>query len=80
MPNDGGVKCPYFVTKSGKEKKTAAITCENLENNLGFEVRNQLTFKNHAEKQDYCQIFCMDRYQSCPYFEGIYQYQRRKKK
>ena len=72
MQDDSQIKCPYYVTKSRSEKKMATITCDNMEKRLGFDVKNQLLFVSHKEKEDYCDIFCKDQFENCPYYEGIY--------
>ena len=67
------IRCPYCVTVSRYDKKTPTITCENIENNLGFEVRNKLEFTSHEEKKNYQELFCADMYDTCPYYKAIYQ-------
>ena len=67
------IRCPYCVTVSRYDKKTPTITCENIENNLGFEVRNKLEFTSHEEKKNYQEPFCADMYDTCPYYKAIYQ-------
>lgn len=64
--------CPYCVTVSRYDKKSATITCANIETNLGFEVRNQLLFQCHEEKNNYRELFCADMYEACPYYKAIY--------
>lgn len=78
MPKDKTIKCPCYVTRSRRGKKRAVITCELIENNLGFNVRNQLFFENHKEENDYCEIFCADVYEACPYYRAIYAYKYNK--
>lgn len=75
MQDNSRVMCPYFISMSTDTKKMPTITCDNLETNLGFQVKNQLIFQNHGEKTDYREIFCEDMYDSCPYYQGIYKYQ-----
>ncbi len=67
------VICPYCVTISRYDKSYATITCADIENNLGFEMRNQLVFKTHEEKKNYKELFCADMYDTCPYYRAIYQ-------
>lgn len=74
------IRCPFYVTRSTRDKKMATITCEKIEKNLGFDAKNQLLFRNHAEKEDYVGLFCRDRYQECPYYKGIYHYLEGEKK
>ena len=66
------VKCPYYETRASDSKKQPTITCQNVENNLGFDIRNQIVFRCHQEKNDYAEIFCEDLYESCPYYKAIY--------
>lgn len=74
MPNRRCVYCPYYVTRSTSDKKMATITCKNIENNLGFDIKNQIVFDTHAEKENYSGIFCSDMFDTCPYFRAIYKY------
>lgn len=80
MQDSSRIKCPYYVAMSGQDKKMATITCETIEDRLGFEVKNQLLFTCHSEKRDYCQLFCEERYHACPYYKGIYKYQNEGRK
>lgn len=72
MPNRRRVDCPYYVTRSTADKKMATITCINIENNLGFDIRNQIVFTTHAEKENYSELFCSDMFDTCPYYKAIY--------
>lgn len=67
MSNKRIVSCPFYVWRY----KTS-ITCENIENNLGFALKNQLRFESGKEAQDYYELFCTDRYANCPYYQAIY--------
>ncbi len=78
MPNIRRVDCPFYVTRSTADKKSATITCRNIENNLGFDVKNQVVFRAHAEKENYAQLFCEDMYDTCPYYKAIYRYESQK--
>ena len=68
MSNKRLVSCPFYVCRY-KE----SITCENIENHMGFELKNQLKFESRNEAKDYYEIFCTDRYTECPYYQAIYQ-------
>lgn len=72
MPSVSLYRCPFFESKTRNKKQSASITCEIIDNNLGFEMRNQLSFKNHNEMADYGELFCMDMYEACPYYKAIY--------
>lgn len=74
MPNIRRVDCPYYETRSTSDKKMPTITCKNIENNLGFDVRNQILFATHAEKENYSELFCSDMFDTCPYYKAIYGY------
>lgn len=74
MPNRRCVYCPYYVTRSTSDKKMATITCKNIENNLGFDIKNQIVFTTHAEKENYSGLFCSDMFDTCPYYRAIYRY------
>lgn len=64
-------RCPYYVTKSREEKVQITITCQNPVENLGFEVMSQRRFLSKAERKNFMELFCWDRYQSCPFFQAI---------
>lgn len=72
MPKERHCKCPFYVTRSREGKKRAVITCEMIENNLGFDMKNQLLFCTHEEERNYYEIFCADLYDTCPYYRAIY--------
>jgi len=74
MPKEKFAKCPFYVTRSRKGKQRATITCDQIENRLGFTMKNQLFFDCHEEKENYFDIFCSDMYDTCPYYKSIYQY------
>lgn len=78
MPNTRAACCPYYITRSTADKRIAAITCANIENNLGFDIRNQIIFDAHTEKENYVGIFCADMFDTCPYYRAIYGYDRKK--
>ena len=77
MPKQKKIFCPYYVTHSRKEKKYATITCANLETHLGFDVKNQVVFKNFEEQRNYIGVFCADLCEACPYYQSIYKREER---
>lgn len=74
MPNDRKAVCPYYVThKHGTGGWDYTITCEDIENNMGFDMRNQLRFPNREEQRDYLELFCCSSgFTGCPYYQAIY--------
>lgn len=48
------------------------MICEDIKNNLGFEVKNMLWFSNLTERKDWMDLFCSDKYTECPYYRAIY--------
>lgn len=79
MPKDRHCKCPFHVTRSRSGKKRATITCEMIENDLGFDIWNQVLFTCHEEENNYYEIFCADMFETCPYYKAIYRYQEEKR-
>lgn len=78
MPNTRAVYCPYYITRSTADKRMATITCANIENHLGFDIKNQIVFDAHTEKENYVGIFCADMFDTCPYYRAIYGYDKKK--
>lgn len=65
-------KCPFFANIKGERGGTFRITCEQIKN-LGFDVRNQLSFRRKDEMETFYDMFCTDyRYDMCPYYQAIY--------
>lgn len=73
MPNEGLVKCPYYICRSSKGKKSPTITCDKIYSHLGFNIKNKLEFDSFLERENYVQIFCEDMYETCPYFKKIFE-------
>lgn len=61
-------RCPFFVSASRNAKLGITLTCENPYEKMGFDMLTQLRFLRAADREDYFQIFCADRYYACPYF------------
>lgn len=68
------VKCPFYIAHNRGVGNSITITCENVCANIGFDVKNLLSFANEKQRLDFMEIFCMDvkRCESCPYYEIIY--------
>ncbi len=66
------IRCPFFLAYNNGRGNNITITCEEIHSNLGFEVHNKLDFLNRTEREDWMEVFCMDRYEGCPYYQGIY--------
>lgn len=79
MPKGKIIRCPYYITRSRPDKKSATITCFNIENNLGFDIKNQISFTCHEEAKNYVEIFCADLYETCPYYKALYNYNEEEK-
>ena len=67
------VTCPFFVNlgKIKKGENKAAINCENLQDNIGFDMYYSLVFTCKEERKSYVDLFCCDNYKSCPYFRAL---------
>lgn len=61
-------RCPFYVAVSRNAKLGITLTCENPYENMGFDMSTQLRFVRAADREDYFQVFCADRYYACPYF------------
>lgn len=66
--------CPFYETHTmQKAPWKSTITCQNIKNNMGFDMRNCIKFENEQELKDYIEIFCADQnYKECEYFKSIY--------
>lgn len=66
-------KCPFYISASGLTKRTKLITvtCECHVENLGFDVRPMLRFRNRADRRDFMELFCNDRWKECPWAKRI---------
>ena len=74
------ILCPFYRSRKMKKlRQSITITCENLENNMGFDVKNMLSFRSIQEREDWMGLFCQDLYQNCPYYQKIYKNTRREK-
>lgn len=74
LNDEAKIQCPFYLSKKREKLRQAiTITCENIENNLGFDVKNMLSFKSIRERTDWMGLFCEDGYQNCPYYKKIYQ-------
>lgn len=68
------VKCPYFRRYNKNiHYQNITITCEPLEKNLGFEVTLKSCFHTLAERRDFMELFCCDRYEHCPMYKAIHE-------
>ena len=73
LNDEAKIQCPFYLSKKREKLRQAiTITCENIENNLGFDVKNMLSFKSIRERTDWMGLFCEDEYQNCPYYKKIY--------
>ena len=67
LNDEAKIQCPFYLSKKREKLRQAiTITCENIENNLGFDVKNMLSFKAIRERTDWMGLFCEDEYQNCP--------------
>ena len=74
MAIDCKCRCPFYVRHSRRGKNMATITCEEFMENSGFDMNNQILFKTSSDEEAYMELFCMDAYESCPYFQFIRKY------
>lgn len=69
MANKQIIKCPFYERKAlGGEQ--AYIICDNLLQNLGFDMTTRLQFVSKTERNDYFELFCTDKYTCCPYYKA----------
>lgn len=69
------VQCPFFIGKTWRNKNNSiTITCETIRNDMGFDVKNMLSFNTVNERKDWLEIFCTDagNFENCPYYRQIY--------
>lgn len=60
-----------IVSQSADTIKTPYYMCENIENNLGFEVRNKLEFTSHEEKEKLPGTVLCRYKDACPYYSHL---------
>lgn len=75
MPHTGiVVLCPFYVTHYRFRRGGPwTITCENIAQDMGFDVRNMLKFPTPDEQVEWMEMYCADPdYQDCPYYRAIY--------
>lgn len=79
MPNMEVVQCPFYITHSSSRNNwQSTVTCERIQNNMGFLVRNMLRFYQREELEDWLEIFCScNNYTGCPYYKAIYEKYRK---
>nr|DAI95303.1 MAG TPA: hypothetical protein [Bacteriophage sp.] len=75
MPNTVLVLCPFYIThSSGRGQWQYTITCEDIRNNMGFVMRNQIRFIDDDEQKAYLDMFCCTYgYKECPYYKALYE-------
>ena len=58
LNDEAKIQCPFYLSKKREKLGQAiTITCENIENNLGFDVKNMLSFKSIRERTaTYCAV------------------------
>lgn len=75
MPTHGMEKhilCPFFVQYNKHIRgNMITLTCEPLDDNMGFDMSLKTAFATEGERRDYMELFCADRYESCPMFQAI---------
>lgn len=64
------VICPFFRSIH-RSKNLQMIQCEELNGKMGFEIIYCQRFRSEAERLDYQQIFCEDRFEGCPYYLAV---------
>lgn len=60
-----------YSSRGAGQKRNVFIACENLSDNLGFDISTQIKFKNTEDRLDYTELFCSDRFAECPYFKAM---------
>lgn len=71
--NEVFAQCPFFLGKTWRKGgNNFTITCETIKDNMGFDVKNMLSFRNDEERKVWMELFCEDDYEECPYCQQIY--------
>lgn len=66
------IKCPFFLQYSKHLRgNNITLTCEPLDDNMGFDMSLKTAFSTEAERRDYMELFCCDRYEQCPMYKAI---------
>lgn len=66
------VKCPYFVKYNKNVRaQNITVTCEPLNDNLGFSMTLKSCFDTAKERSDYMELFCCDLFKECPMYKAI---------
>lgn len=78
MPNTIRILCPFYITHSTKATKRGnqkyTISCEEIKNNIGFNMINQLSFNRYEDQKSYIELFCSTYdFTECPYYKAIYE-------
>lgn len=50
------IKCPFYVAHNRGAGNSITITCENIKTNMGFNVKNRLSFVNEKQRLNLKQI------------------------
>ena len=64
------VGCPFYqgiVTT----KRMACVQCESMDVNLGFDTSHLIRLESYRELRNYIELFCCDRFKSCPYYQAV---------
>ena len=73
MPHYKTIICPFsqFCSKQKGQWKSS-ITCENIRDNMGFELKNAIKFESSQEMDEYMEMYCANQdYQDCEYCKVI---------
>lgn len=73
------VRCPFFVDIR-RSRGMVGVECEALmdDETLGFDVTHIQRMQSYAEVKDFTEIFCEDRYTSCPYHQALIDFKYKK--
>lgn len=79
---EANISCPFFLRYNKKiHVGNITITCEPLEDNLGFAMTTKQAFQNEEERRAYMELFCCDGFEDCPMYKAILaKHERREKK
>ena len=70
--NSSYVLCPFYLNHFQK-RQMQYVSCEYFVRNSGFDITMKHYFRLKQEMIDYMELFCCDRYESCPYYKIVLQ-------
>lgn len=69
------VTCPLYVSKTWRGRNNnITITCEEIPNDSGIDVKNKLSFRTEEDRRKWMRAFCnrTGDFKKCPYYKKLY--------